>query len=182
MLVTSDQISLDFQTPPEVCKYMASMIPVDAKTVLEPTPGIGNIVAQLASYEVTAPADYFKLDKKQRFDCVVMNPPFSSKSAFSVPEHLNKFGMRLGYHILAECMQMSDNVIALMPWFTLSDSDVRLRAIKKYGLKSLTALPRKTFEYVRIQTVVIELQKGYKGETAFRVFELLNYEEPPKLF
>lgn len=81
-----------------------------------------------------------------------------------------------------ECMNMSDNVIALMPWFTLSDSDVRLRALKKYGMKSLTALPRKTFEYVRIQTVVIELQKGYKGETAFKVFDLLNYEEPPKLF
>lgn len=90
--------------------------------------------------------------------------------------------MRLGYIILMECMNMSDNVIALMPWFTLSDSDVRLRALKKYGMKSLTALPRKTFEYVRIQTVVIELQKGYKGETAFKVFDLLNYEEPPKLF
>ena len=176
------KISTEFQTPPEVCKYMASLIPAGARTVLEPTPGIGNIVAQLSGYDVTAPDDYFDLDKNQRFECVVMNPPFSSKSAFSVPEYLNKSGMRLGYHILTECMNMSDNVIALMPWFTLSDSDVRLRALKKYGMKSLTALPRKTFEYVRIQTVVIELQKGYKGETAFKVFDLLNYQEHPKLF
>lgn len=181
-MITTNKISVDFQTPPEVCKYMASLIPAGVRTVLEPIPGIGNIVAQLSGFEVTAPVNYFELDKTQRFDCVVMNPPFSSKSAFSVPEHLNKHGMRLGYHILTECMQMSYNVIALMPWFTLSDSDVRLRAIKKYGLKSLTALPRKTFEYVRIQTVVIEMQKGYKGETAFKVFDLLNYEEPPKLF
>lgn len=181
-MIAENKISLDYQTPPEVCKYMASLVPAGVKTVLEPTPGNGNIVAQLSSYEITAPADYFKLDKQQRFDCVVMNPPFSSKSAFNVPDHLNKHGMRLGYHILTECMRMSDNVIALMPWFTLSDSDVRLRALKKYGMKSLTALPRKTFEYVRIQTVVIELQKGYKGETAFKVFDLLNYEEPPKLF
>jgi hypothetical protein len=182
MITSADKIAVDFQTPPEVCKYMASMVPPGVRTVLEPTPGIGNIVAQLSGYEVTAPKDYFGLDNKQRFDCVVMNPPFSSKSAFNVPLHLNRFGMRLGYHILTECMLMSDNVIALMPWFTLSDSDVRLRSLKKYGMKSLTALPRKTFEYVRIQTVVIELQKGFKGETAFKVFDLLNYEEPPKLF
>lgn len=161
---------------------MVSLIPVSARTVLEPTPGIGNIVAQLSGYDVTAPDDYFKLDKKQRFDCVVMNPPFSSKSAYNVPEHLNKYGMRLGYHILTECMGMSDNLIALMPWFTLSDSDVRLRALKKFGMRSLTALPRKTFEYVRIQTVIIELNKGYKGQTDFKVFDLLNYKEQPQLF
>jgi hypothetical protein len=150
MLTENNKISVDFQTPPEVCKYIASLIPAGARTILEPTPGIGNIVAQLSAYEVTAPVDYFKLDKHQRFDAVVMNPPFSSKSAFNVPEHLNRSGMRLGYIILMECMGMSDHVIALMPWFTLSDSDVRLRALKKYGMKSLTALPRKTFEYVRI--------------------------------
>ena len=178
----SEKISLDFQTPHDVCKYMASLVPPGAKRILEPTPGAGNIVSQLTGYDVTAPADYFKLDKQQRFDCVVMNPPFSSKSAFNLPQHLNRSGMRLGYIILVECMGMSDNVIALMPWFTLSDSDVRLRALKKFGIKSLTALPRKTFEYVRIQTVVIELQKGYKGETAFKVFDLLNYKESPTLF
>jgi len=172
---------MEFQTPVQVCKYMASLVPAGTKTVLEPTPGIGNLVAHLADYEVTAPSDYFLLDKKRRFDCVVMNPPFSSKSAFNVPDHLHKAGMRLGYHILTECMGMSDNVIALMPWFTLSDSDVRLRALKKYGMKSLTALPRKTFEYVRIQTVVIELQKGFTGETTFKVYDLLNYKEQPKL-
>jgi len=182
MQTIEHKISSDFQTPPEVCKYMVSLIPAGAKTILEPTPGIGNLVAQLNGYKVTAPGNYFDLDKNQRFDCIVMNPPFSSKSAFGVPEHLNKSGMRLGYHILTECMGMSDNVIALMPWFTLSDSDVRLRALKKYGMKSLTALPRKTFEYVRIQTVVIELQKGYKGETTFKVFDLFNYEELPQLF
>lgn len=177
-----EAINIEFQTPIDVCKYMASLIPAGVRTVLEPTPGIGNLVAQLKSYDVTAPGDYFAMDKRQRFDCVVMNPPFSSKSAFNVPEHLNKSGMRLGYHILTECMNMSDNVIALMPWFTLSDSDVRLRALKKYGMKSLTALPRKTFEYVRIQTVIIELVKGWRDETAFRVFDLLNYKEVPKLF
>jgi hypothetical protein len=69
---------------------------------------------------------------------------------------------------------MSNNIIALMPWFTISDSDVRLRNIKKYGIKSITALPRKTFQYARIQTVILELEKGYKGDTIFKVFDLLH--------
>jgi len=68
-------------------------------------------------------------------------------------------------------MKKSNNVIALMPWFTISDSDVRLRFLKNYGLKSLTALPRKTFQYARIQTVIIELQKGYDKETIFKTFQ-----------
>lgn len=149
------------------------MIPEGVKTVLEPTPGFGNIVSLLKGYEVTAPENYFDLPK-QRFDCVIMNPPFSSKFAFGVPEELNKIGMRLGYHILTECMNMSDNIIALMPWFTISDSDVRLRSIKKFGLKSVTALPRKTFQYARIQTCVLELQRGFDGITTFKVYDLLN--------
>lgn len=37
----------DFQTPPEVCKYMVSLIPEGVISVLEPTPGVGNIVSEL---------------------------------------------------------------------------------------------------------------------------------------
>lgn len=72
---------------------------------------------------------------------------------------------------------MSDHVIALVPWFTISDSDVRLRSLKRWGLKSVTALPRKTFEYVRIQTVVLELEKGFKGETIFKVLDTIEDEK-----
>lgn len=183
----AEKLKNDFQTPMNVCHYMASLIPVDAQydviNILEPTPGEGNLVRAVEgrffkindmNCEITAPVDFFLL-KKQRFDCIIMNPPFSSKSAImtNAPEGVNKYGMRLGYHILLECMEMSDNVIALMPWFTLSDSDVRLRHLKDFGLKSLTALPRKTFQYARIQTVIIELQKGYNGQTEFKVFDRL---------
>lgn len=166
----------DFQTPIPVCQYMTSLVPADVVDILEPTSGIGNLKVSLenSGYRVTAPQDYFLLQKR-RFDAIVMNPPFSSKYAVmeNAPADINKHGMRLGYHILTECMEMSDIVIALMPWFTISDSDVRLRFLKDYGLKSLTALPRKTFQYARIQTVVIELNKGYKGETSFKVFDRL---------
>lgn len=176
------QFATDFQTPMNVCRYMVSLIPYRSEAkFLEPTPGVGNMISAIRerfprneTHEIVAPADFFLL-QPQKFDCIIMNPPFSSKSAFlqNAPEGMNKHGMRLGYHILTECMQMSSNVIALMPWFTISDSDVRLRYLKDFGFKSLTALPRKTFQYARIQTVVIELLKGYQGQTEFKVFDRL---------
>jgi type I restriction-modification system DNA methylase subunit len=172
MTLTKFEIGTEFQTPPDVCKYMASLIPAGAKRVLEPTSGTGNLVRELNDYEVTAPENFFTLDPS-RFDCIVMNPPFSMKYAFGVPEDLNLKGLRLGYYILQECMKMSDRIIALMPLFTISDSDVRLRYLKTFGLKSITILPRKTFKYVRIQTAVFELVKGWEKETLFKAYELI---------
>lgn len=172
-----------FQTPVNVCDYMVSLLSQNVKTVLEPTPGIGNIVNSLKrkGYKVVAPDNYFELDKNQIFDAIVMNPPFSSKYAFGVPECMNKYGMRLGYHILTECMGMTSELVVLVPWFTISDSDVRLRFLKSYGILSITALPRATFQYARIQTVVLHLMNGYKGITDFRVFDKLN-DNSQKLF
>jgi len=165
-----------FQTPPEVCGYMCSMIPKDACIILEPTPGKGNILKALDNIErpilIQAPLNFFDLDKTIRYDAIVMNPPFSDKYAFGVPQDVQEKGMRLGYYILTECMKMSDHIIALMPWFTISDSDVRLRFLKQYGLKSITALPRKTFQYARIQTCIFELEKEFKGDTIFKTLTL----------
>ena len=169
------KVDSNFQTPLPVCSYVVNMIPQHAVKILEPTPGLGNIVKALKDkniYDVVTAGDFFLLDKNQRYDCIVMNPPFSSKYAFidNAPNNTYLKGMKLGYHILKECMQMSDNIIALVPWFTISDSDVRMRYLKDYGIKSLTALPRKTFQYARIQTVIIELEKGHQAETLFRTF------------
>ncbi len=179
----AEKYACEFQTPPHVAAYMASLIPGFARKILEPTPGEGILVEAIINhldkvkgkdgggYLVDAPDDFFLL-KKQRFDAVLMNPPFSGKYANmeNAPMEINKHGMRLGYYIMQQCMEMSDNIIALMPWFTISDSDTRLRFLKAYGLKSLTALPRVTFKYARIQTVVIELEKGWKQETIFKVY------------
>lgn len=168
---------LDFQTPVPVCNYMASLVPATCRTILEPTPGVGNLVRALTkknpNFRVTAAEDYFLIDPELTFDCVVMNPPFSSKSAFveNMPVGFDGSGMRFGYTMLKDCMRKSPNVIALMPWFTISDSDVRLRFLRSFGLVILTALPRKTFKYARIQTVVIQLCRGYQGKTEFKVFD-----------
>lgn len=166
-------IDPNYQTPIPVVEYMAGMVPAGAVTILEPTPGQGNIVTvlQQRGYDVTAPVDYF-LESKRKYDCVVMNPPFSSASAHleHAPAGTEK-GMKIGYTILWDCLEQSDNVIALMPWFTLTDSDVRLRFLKSYGLISVSPLPRKTFAYARIQTVVLQLQLGYQGTTLFTPFD-----------
>ena len=60
----------NFQTPLEICKYMVSLVPNGCKTILEPTPGKGNIVRDLINYDVTDPEDFFQLDPSI-FDCVV---------------------------------------------------------------------------------------------------------------
>lgn len=168
----------DFQTPLFVGEYMISLIPAGVKTVLEPTPGLGYLVQQLRNenYIVTAPEDYWLLDKSLRFDAIISNLPFSEKTFFNCPEEYKGLGMKVAYEQMKVLMQMSDNLVMLMPWFTISDSDVRLRMLKRYGLISVTALPRKTFQYARIQTCVLQLQKGYKGVTEFKVFDCLELQ------
>lgn len=164
-----------FQTPPNVCDYMVSLVPKEAQTILEPTQGKGNIVRSLrsAGYKnITTPKNVFVMREK-KFDCIVMNPPFSEKYANMEGASPDLMGLGVGVSILRKCSGMSNNIIALMPWFTLIDSDVRTRAFKKFGLRSVTALPRKTFKYSRIQTMVMEFEQGYAGATEFKVFDLL---------
>lgn len=166
----------DFQTPPNVASYIASLIPDHIKTVTEPTPGAGNIVIALErrGFHVFSPKCYWDIKDTDRFEAIACNLPFSSKTWTNLPDRYADKGMVVSYEQLFRLMQMTESMVALMPWFTISDSDVRLRAIKKYGLISVTALPRKTFQYARIQTCILQFQKGYTGSTEFKVFDLLT--------
>jgi len=154
----------NFQTPEWCCKYMASLVPKKCKRILEPTPGKGNLVRALdrKGFSVTAPEDFFRFDldtpkKKKKFDCVVMNPPFSP--------------MRTGYHILYKCMDMSKRIIALMPWLVLINSAKRTRDIFEFGLISVTHLPRKTFPGARVQTCILKMKKGWTKQTRLKYLE-----------
>jgi len=145
----------NFQTPVWCCKYMRYLIPKQVTTVLEPTAGEGNLVNILKNhYEVTSPKDFWKLKVTEKFDCIVMNPPFTP--------------MELGYKILNQCMKMSDNIIALMPWLVLINSEKRTKDIFSYGLKSVTHLPRSTFSGARVQTCILQMKRLYKNDTIFR--------------
>jgi len=144
---------LDFQTPYYICDYMAGILPSNCKNILEPTPGQGNLVKALKKYDlnVTASEDFWKVEG--RFDAIVMNPPFTP--------------MDTGYKILYKCMEMSDVIIALMPWLTMINSEKRTKLIMDYGLVSITHLPRNVFKGSRVQTCILNMQKGYKDETMF---------------
>lgn len=143
---------MDFQTHPIVCQYMVSLLPTGVSTVLEPTPGEGNLVRALNGYQVTAPSEFWGVSG--RFDAVVMNPPFTP--------------MEEGYRILYAVMEMSDIIIALMPWLTLINSEKRTDDIENFGLKGVTHLPRSIFKGSRVQTCILEMQKGFTGEKSLR--------------
>lgn len=147
--------NIDFQTPVNVAEFMVNLIPLGYKTILEPTCGAGNLVSKLKGYDVTAPKEFFKM-KPRRFDAVVMNPPFTP--------------MKLGYEILFKCMDMSDLVIALMPWLTIINSQNRTQKLIDFGLFSITHLPRNVFPGTRVQTCIIILRKGHNKDCIFDFF------------
>lgn len=170
-MTTAELRKSEFQTPPAICRYMASLVPEGSRTVLEPTPGDGNLVSELSKYfKTTAPADFFQMGKS-RFDCVVMNPPFSIEYAFGMPTEINKKGSQVGYHILKGCMEMSYNIVALLPWFILTNSEKRMKEIKAWGLKKVCIVPRRWFPGSRASNCILVLEKGYSGKIELTTFE-----------
>jgi type I restriction-modification system DNA methylase subunit len=169
-----------YQTPHEVAEYMVNMIPKykTQRLVLEPTPGEGNLVTQINKRNdliclTPFNNDFFLHERGFFYDYVVMNPPFSDKycNLMNAPEDVNLKGSKTGYYILEKCMEMSPNIIALMPIWLITDSDVRHRKLIEFGLKSITLLPRKAFGYIRVQTAIFELRQGYKGNSIIKRFD-----------
>jgi len=149
----------DFQTPIWVIEKMCAMVDFAPKAILEPTPGEGNMVRALKSNfpnsEVVAPTDYWKLEKRS-FDLIFANPPFSPMSE--------------GYEFLRDFMTRSQNIIILLPWFILINSERRARKIMQFGLMEIAHLPRTVFPGSRIQCCVMKLRQGYKGDAKFTVW------------
>lgn len=149
---------MDFQTLPEICDYMAAFVSGENLSILEPTPGEGNLVRALKNYgNVVAPKDFFFLPSA-RYDWVVANPPFTP--------------MKVGYQILDKCLEMSDNLIFLLPWLVLINGEKRTRKLQDFGLVSVTHLPRKAFDGARVQACILELRKGWTGKTTLKFYRL----------
>ena len=74
-------------------------------------------------------------------------------------------------------MEMSDNIIALMPWLTMINGQKRTSDIIEFGLVSITHLPRSIFNGARVQTCILQMSKGYNGKTEFLKFD--NYKLKP---
>jgi hypothetical protein len=149
---------MDFQTPIEVAKYMVGLVKMThwKAKILEPTPGNGNIVKAIEYYEfvpIIPENDFWLMEHKIKYDAIVMNPPFSP--------------MKEGYKFLYKCMELSDEIVALMPWLTIINGEKRTRDILEFGLKSITHLPRTTFKGSRVQCCVLHLVKNWNEETIF---------------
>nr|QBM02710.1 hypothetical protein [uncultured archaeon] len=144
-----------FQTPENICKYMTSFLPENAGSILEPTPGKGNLVRALQPFGNVIAPDNFNTLILNKFDYIVMNPPFTPMSE--------------GYKILYKCMEMTNNIIALMPYLAIINGEKRTQDIMNFGLKSITHLPRSTFKGSRVQTCILEMKREYKGETIFKL-------------
>lgn len=140
------------QTPEWLCKEMASRVPGWVETILEPTPGDGNLTRALlpGNYSLTLPRDIFSY--RGSWDCVVMNPPFSPG--------------KLCNEILEKVMSATDYIITVLLWTNLTASDKRFKRIQEFGLKRVTHLPRRTFGN-STQCCLLEMQRGFGKECIF---------------
>lgn len=147
----------DFQTPAWVCDYMASLIYGDNGTILEPTPGNGNLIKAIRKQHPTAniitPDGDFLDMPVRKVSAVVANPPFTP--------------MSLGYEMLDRFFEFSGDVIVLMPWLTVINSEKRLNQLKAHGLFKIVHLPRRVFEGSRVQTCILVFGEGCRGEILF---------------
>jgi len=149
----------DFQTPEWVCEIMVNLIPGQPETILEPTSGAGNLVKAIGkrfSSTIYSPAR-FEVFKKERVDCIVANPPFTPMSK--------------GYRLLDNLFNRSDNIIILMPWLAIINSEQRTKSYIERGLKYIIHLPRNAFKGSRVQTCILVFEKGYQGDIIFKVGE-----------
>lgn len=148
--------STDFQTLDWVCEIMAGLIEHEPALILEPTPGAGNLVRALKSkYSnaiIDAPDDFYKFMQTNHsgYHVIVANPPFTP--------------MDLGYRMLEEFFTIVHyQIIILLPWLALINSERRVKKYIEKGLKKVVHLPRKAFPGARVQTCILVFQKGYRG-------------------
>ena len=135
-------------------------------TVLEPTPGAGNLVKALeVNYKVFVPKwdfwDEEDVIHSQKFDAVVMNPPFAD-----------------GESILMKSMQLADKVVAIIPWITVLSSDKRTVKLKQWGIERIWHLPRKCFTGISVPLMALFLTKGYKGDVTCRFVDYVEEIKP----
>lgn len=160
---------MQFQTHPQVAKYMARLLsPFDNAYILEPTPGKGALIRAVKRIQpkchFTAPRDFWKLaasGKQSYFDYAIMNPPFTPMSE--------------GFRYLQEVMTMTDEIVALMPWFTVINSERRLEKLQDFGITSITHIPRKAFPGSRVQCCILHLHNRYSSPRPVTVFKSFTW-------
>ena len=67
-------------------------------------------------------------------------------------------------------MELSDDIVALMPWLTIINGEGRTNDIMNFGLISITHLPRNIFKGSRVQCCILHMNRGWKEPTIFYKF------------
>ena len=156
---------------------MVSMIDDKAKTILEPTPGEGNLInavkERFSEVNIIAPENYFDWEQ-QEVDCTIMNPPFTDKQLITTnASHKVRElkGMAITGYFVYEAMKYSKEVIALIPYYFIINSAKRVEELMKFGFVSLTNLPRGVFGNLSVQVCVIHLRAGHSEQTLFKNYK-----------
>ncbi len=158
---------MHFQTPEWVCKIMARQIEYNPIFILEPTPGEGNLVKVLKSQFpdaiIDAPDDFYRFyaNNHAGYHIIIANPPFTP--------------MNLGYRMLEDFFGIvHQQIIILLPWMALINSERRTKKYIEKGLKKIIHLPRKAFPGARVQCCILVFKREYTGDI---IFEYANSKE-----
>ncbi len=165
-------IDPNFQTPPRIAEYMCrkahlywkfkKSYPGHMAKVLEPTPGLGNIIGagNDVGFTMCGPGseNYWKSWSYQQdvdyFDMVIMNPPFTPHT------EMTKF--------IEDAMEKAPYIVALLPVNAIT-SHRKLTKFMNFGLNSVTMLSRNTFPN-KVAVCILELDRNHKGFTTFKQF------------
>ena len=151
---------INFQTPVWVCDEMVKLIPSTSYSILEPTPGAGNL-SRAVQYRfgntkvMLHTPKVFEKWYRVKIDCIIANPPFTPMSK--------------GYELLSEFFEISNYIIILMPWLSLINSEKRTAEYVSRGLKTIIHLPRRAFSGSRVQTCIMVFEKGYRGKIELKL-------------
>lgn len=156
-----------FQTPPALASRLAALVPSDARTILEPSAGLGRILdalnpaANITAVEINPDCaavlykqarpnvtllqrDFLTVqpDTLPQFDAVAMNPPFTRKSDLAHILHALTF-LRTGGALVAICMDTPHREKALRH---LADhwEPIPAGAFRSEGTETATVLLRIT--------------------------------------
>lgn len=150
----------EYYTPEWLSEYMISLIDKEIPfSVFDPTPGpnssILSAVRKVYPCNVSVEelkGDFWDIDISH-VDIIVANPPFFPYS--KVYQYLERF------------ILIADQIICIIPWYTIINSERRTEKIIKSGLKRIVNVSRSAFPKIRVQICVLDIQKGYCGDAVF---------------
>lgn len=128
-----------FWTPPQVAQMMVDLIPKGTRTILEPSCGNGAILRLLPDHAVgleidpkltDTPTDFFDYSTDNKFDCVIMNPPYiRAKNIEGKTVGLSGHANMYAHFIWKSVLHLTENgcIICIVPteiWYATGNKEL----------------------------------------------------------